>query len=68
MALTLTPVELRELTGAARVAAQRRWLVDKALPFREVGRRLLVSRAAVEKWLAGVDAVAHRGVNMAAVR
>lgn len=68
MTLTLTPAELRALTGSARLAAQRRWLVEKSLPFREVGQRLLVSRAAVEKWLVGVDTVGHRGVNLAAVR
>lgn len=66
--LTLSPIELRELTGSAKLPAQRRWLVENGLPFREVGVRLLVSRAAAEKWLSGVDAVAHRGVNLAAVR
>jgi Domain of unknown function (DUF4224) len=66
--LTLTTVELRELTGSAKLPAQRRWLVEHGLPFRESGLRLLVSRAAAEKWLSGVDALPGRGVNLAAVR
>lgn len=67
-ALLLSPEELVALTGSRRHAAQRRWLVDHGIPFREAGVRLLVSRVAAERWLSGVDATPTRGVNLAAVR
>lgn len=65
--LTLTPDELRAITGCARARGQRAWLAERGIPHREVGRRILVSRAAVERWLSGVDAVAQRGPDLAMV-
>jgi hypothetical protein len=73
VSLTLSPTEVRELVGLgprqpATVAEIERRLRQQGIPFREVDGRMLVSRAVAERWLAGVDTVAPRGVNLGAVR
>lgn len=67
MSLTLTPDELRELTGYKPAAKQRQWLDERGVPYRFDGR-VLVSRAAVERWLSGVDVIVAPALNWAAVR
>ena len=65
--LTLTATELRELTGYRQPTKQRAWLVDRLIPFRDEGR-ILVSRAAAERWLAGIEAPKSKGPNLALVK
>jgi transposase InsO family protein len=68
MTLLLTPDELSALTGAKQAKRQRVWLSDHGIPYREgAAGRPLVSRAAVERWLSGVDAKPSRGPNLALV-
>ena len=49
----LAPSELRELTGYAHREQQERVLTERAIPYKDVGRRLLVSRYHVREWIAG---------------
>ena len=67
MSLTLTPAEVRELTGFKQSSRQRQWLDERSVPYRFDGR-ILVSRAAVERWLSGVDVIVAPALNWAAVR
>jgi len=58
MSLTLSQLEVRELVGLARSSRitpqelQKR-LCGQGIPFRMVGSRILISRAAAEDWLRG---------------
>jgi hypothetical protein len=52
--LILTQDELVELTAYRQAARQRAWLDERRIPYRDEGR-ILVSRAAVERWLSGKD-------------
>ena len=65
--LTLTPDELQALTGYKPATKQRQWLDERGVPYRFDGR-VLVSRAAVERWLSGVDVIVAPALNWAAVR
>lgn len=65
--LTLTSQELRELTGTRAGDRQRAWLRERGIPFRDEGR-ILVSRAAAERWLSGIEVAAPRGPRMELVR
>lgn len=67
MSLTLSAAELRELTGFKQATRQRQWLDERSIPYRFDGR-VLVSRAAVERWLSGVDVIVAPALNWAAVR
>ncbi len=64
--LTLTAAELHELTGYRQPAKQRAWLDARGLPYRGEGR-ILVSRAAAEQWLSGVEVTRSRAPDMSAV-
>lgn len=64
--LILTATELDELTGFKQVAKQRAWLEERRIPFRYDGR-LLVSRAAAERWLSGVEVPQPKGPNLSLV-
>lgn len=66
--LLLTRDELTELTGSPQAKRQRAWLTEHGIPFREGNAgRALVSRAAVERWLSGMDAKPSKGPNLALV-
>lgn len=66
--------ELAELTGAATVPGQVRWLEQRAIPHRvefigaTTRRRIIVSRVHVREWLAGSQKPAGGGFNWATVR
>jgi hypothetical protein len=60
--------ELKQLTGAARAAAQAQWLADKAVAHRRDGTRVIVSRFHVRQWLEGKTAVSSGSFNWASVR
>lgn len=64
----LSPAELHQLTGLARAAGQIAWLVERRIPHRVDGRRVIVSRVQVRDWLAGRSAVISKGPNWAAVK
>jgi hypothetical protein len=64
----LNKEELRELTGAARAAAQARWLAEKGVAHRRDGSRVIVSRFHVRQWLEGKHVASGGGVNWASVR
>ncbi len=49
----LSKDELRDLTGKARSGDQARWLVAQGVAHRVDGRRVIVSRFHVRKWLEG---------------
>lgn len=64
----LSPAELRDLTTKARLADQVRMLQSQGLPFREIGRKLLVSRHHMRAWLCGEPIAQTRAPNMGAIR
>ena len=64
--MILSPEELRELTGYKPASKQRAWLDSRNIPYRDEGR-ILVSKAAVERWLSGVEVVS-RGPRLELVR
>lgn len=49
--LTLTRDEISELTGYSRRSDQARVLAELAIPFKEVGIRLVVLRCHVVAWM-----------------
>lgn len=66
--------ELLDLTGAATVPGQQRWLDERGIPYRAefIGnttrRRLIVSRVHVRDWIAGHKTQSGGGFNWASVR
>lgn len=73
-ALLLTPAqeflsaqELRTLTDKARPDGQARVLADIGIPFRQIGRRLIVSRHHAREWLAGRTIAPSSEPNSAAI-
>ena len=50
--MTLTPTQLRALTGKVRRSDQEAWLLERRIPYRWDGVRLLVSCSLVDAWLA----------------
>lgn len=67
-AVILSTPELRSLTGKARRGDQEAWLLERGIPYRWDGERLLVSRNAVDQWLAGREVPVYREPNLAGVR
>lgn len=55
----LSPDEMRGLTGYARAKDQERVLVGLGVPFRAVGRRIVVSRYHARLWLSGKEVVSR---------
>lgn len=64
----LTAQELHQLTGYARPTGQTDWLKAKGIPYREDGKRVIVSRVHVQSWLEGKPVLARTGLNVAAIR
>jgi hypothetical protein len=63
----LSSTELHQLTGFARSSSQANWLLKMRIPHQADGRRVIVSRAHVQAWLEGKQAVNGSGPNWAAV-
>lgn len=53
--------DLRQLTGAARAAAQEAWLRERAVPCKREGRRVIVLWIHVTAWLEGRPVVSSNG-------
>lgn len=64
----LSADELRHLTQRAHKDAQAKALEGFGIPFRRVGRAIIVSRHHVREWLAGRTVAPSRGPNMSAIR
>lgn len=64
----LSPSELKSLAGAASADTQAAELDKLGVPFRRIGRRILVSRYHVREWLSGRVVTPSRGVNLALVK
>ena len=69
--LTLTLDELHELIQYRQAAKQRAWLDERRIAYRVEGthlrQRILVSRAAAERWLSGVEVPTVKGPNLSLV-
>lgn len=66
----LKPSEVKETTGGeSKLQEQVRVLTEQGVPFKVVGKRVLVSRYHVREWLAGRLSVPSRGgVNLDLVK
>lgn len=64
----LSNQELSRLTGNSENRGKSRWLQGQSIPFKEDGRRLIVSRLHVQKWLEGKITLTHSGMNLSAIR
>ena len=52
----LNEAEAAKYVGVARMSFRKHFLlVEPPVPYRRVGRRILVSRAALDRWLEGHD-------------
>lgn len=60
--------ELHALTGFARATQQATWLREKGIPFRQDGRRIIISRVHAREWLEGRTAVVSSGLKLAAIK
>jgi hypothetical protein len=49
----LAPADLHDLTGFARAAEQEGWLLERGIPHKREGKRVIVSRHHARDWLAG---------------
>jgi hypothetical protein len=63
----LLAAELQQLTGYCRAAEQEKWLVERNVPHRAEGKRVIVSRFHVREWLAGREVVTSSGPNWGAL-
>ena len=59
--------ELRRLTGCAWATTQAAWLKGAGIPFKLVGKRLIVCRVHVRAWVEGRPVVSSNGPNWSAV-
>lgn len=64
----LSNQELSRLTGTSENSSKSRWLKGNSIPFKEDGRRLIVSRLHVKQWLEGKITLTHSGMNLSAIR
>ena len=61
--------EIKTLTGYKTNPAASQWLKLKGIPFKfEDGKRLIVSRLHVQRWLEGKTLTPHSGMNISAIR
>lgn len=68
MAEYLSGPELHTLTGYARSTQQAAWLVEKGIPHKLDGKRLIVSREHVRGWLEGRTVAISSGLNFGAIK
>lgn len=64
----LSPAEIRQVTGYAMPSRQAEWLKLKAIPHRQDGARVIVSREHVRAWIEGRHTVSSSGPNWAALK
>lgn len=64
----LTAAEIKRLTSEDNADRQALVLATDGIPFRQRGKRLLVSRFHCREWLSGRVVTPSRGVNLAAVK
>lgn len=64
----LNPPELRTLTGYSLPGKQGEWLKAKAIPHKQDGTRIIVSRVHVQAWLEGRQTISSSGPNWGALR
>ena len=64
----LSPGELHELTGFARVVAQSDWLTEKNIPYLQDGKRVIVSREHVRARIEGRIVARSTGLNLRAIK
>lgn len=64
----LSQPELYTLTGYARAGQQSDWLKTKGIPFRQDGRRVIISREHVRNWLEGRTLVTSSGLNLVGIK
>jgi hypothetical protein len=64
----LSSQELRELTDCAQREAQKAVLAREGVPFKEVGRRIVVSRLHARLWLEGKPVRSGSGLRLDLVR
>lgn len=63
----LDGIELHLLTGYTRGVSQVSWLKNKDIPYRQDGRRVIVSRIHVRAWLEGRSVVHSTGLNLVGI-
>lgn len=54
----LSSADLHDLTGFARAAEQESWLLERGIPHKREGKRIIVSKIHSRAWLAGKPMVA----------
>lgn len=63
----MTPLELRQLTGASRASRQAAWLSARRIPFLVDGKRVVVYHCHVQAHVEGRPVLSRSGPNWAAV-
>lgn len=64
----LSPGELHDLTGYARHAQQAAWLLERGIPHRQDGKRVILSRVHARDWLEGRTVARSNGLNLASIK
>lgn len=64
----LSPGEIHDLTGYARHGQQVTWLVERGIPHRLDGKRVILSRIHARDWLEGRTVARSNGLNLAAIK
>ncbi|QKV52360.1 DUF4224 domain-containing protein [Comamonas antarctica] len=64
----LSNQEISRLTGSSENRCKSNWLRGQRIPFKEDGKRLIVSRMHVQQWLEGKPVLTHSGLNLSAIR
>ena len=64
----LSPGELHHLTAYAHAGKHATWLKEHAIPYRQDGSRVIVSREHVRAWLEGRTVASSSGLNLAGIK
>jgi len=64
----LSPGELHDFTGYARAGQQTAWLIERGVPHRLDGKRVILSRVHARNWLEGRTVARSNGLNLAAIK
>lgn len=64
----LSPGELHHLTAYAQAGKHAVWLKEHAIPYRQDGSRVIVSREHVRAWLEGRTVASSSGLNLAGIK
>lgn len=65
---SLTPDEVRAVTGVLRLDDQERTLKPDGIPYKRRGRQMIVSRFHTREWPSGRVVTPSRGINLALVK